>query len=119
MDPPWPGSHSRAILDDGALAIQEAQRGILLHALDLLFELLRSPQVIVVQEGDELAARHLQRSGAGSRRARILLGQVPNARVTSPVGLDDLPRVVGGAVVQDDTLPVGICLGLDRSEERR
>ena len=71
--------------------------------------------VVAVAEGDELSSRQLDRAVAGGRGARVLLPHVAEGRSVGPA---DRARRVGGAVVDDDDLHLGVGLG-EQPRDRR
>ena len=106
---------------------------VFFHEADLLFQLVGSPQVVAIQEGDVLAAGFaegtvatdggsavcgvLENADTGGWILRRFAPQDDAGRDSRNDALDYIHRVVSAAVVNDDQFPVGVCLsnhGTDR-----
>src|SRR5258707_1154551 len=85
-------------------AVDHAEGGIECKAGGVAFELPRSPDVIRIEKGDVLAARGGDPGIPGGAGAEVLLADDNDSMA---VAVQNLRRVVGRAVVDDDDLESG------------
>ena len=85
-------------------AIHQAQRWIFLHQLPLLLDLLPHPYVVVVEKGNPASLRHAHGQVPRRRGAGVCLEKRADAIAVSQ---QLRPRVVFGAVVDDDNFADG------------
>src|SRR5205085_10980505 len=103
--------------------VREAGARALHEGGDLALDLLRQPEVVVVEQRDELAPRQRERllpAPGGALRVGVA-DETHDVRVAADVVLDDGRRVVGRAVVDDDELERAVGLPkrrLDRLGEQ-
>ena len=86
--------------------VREAGARALREGGDLALDLLRQPEVVVVEQRDELAPREGERllaTPGGALRVGVV-DEPHDVRVAADVVLDDGRRIVGRAVVDDDVL---------------
>ena len=84
----------------------------------LLGEVGRLPDVVAVENGDEVAAADGERHVARRRNSAVRLLQQPDARIAGGQAPHGLVGRVGRAVVDDQQLPVGNGLRLDGINRR-
>src|SRR5262249_10104921 len=82
------------LIDQCSPAVDDTERWLVLEERDLLFELLRMPDVVGVEEGDERPAGPFNPRVLRPRLAQVVDRPKAHARVAQ-VRFDDLARTVG------------------------
>src|SRR5579864_6135884 len=88
-----------ALVEHGAVGVNESTIGMLGEVCQLHFQFLRQPQVIRIQPSDEFSTSVAQAEIPCGGLSAILLVQISD---TPRVGAQDLRGPVGGAVVGDN-----------------
>src|SRR6056297_227438 len=78
-----------------------------IQVVHLAPQLFRKPDIIRIQKSDELPPRRLYPFVSCPGDPLVLLIKIP---YPVPIGIEDFPGVIGGAVIDDDDLkiPVGL-----------
>lgn len=101
-------------IDVGAVGVHEAEFRTTLEEFKLTIQFSGEKLVVGIQKGEESAAGAVNAAVAGRAASRVLLTDRAEAVAKFAfIALHDCGSVVGGAVVDENDLPIGECLGLN------
>jgi hypothetical protein len=105
--------HAVRLVDNGEVTMNDAARLVRVQKRHLSFELVRIPDIVSIQIGDELTNCPGNGQIPGGCRSPVSLAHMSD---TLPVSSDDLLRVIGRAIIRHDDFVVRIRLRENASE---